>query len=202
MTSGRGGTPSLRFLVVLLLVALDLWSKQAVFAFLESDPAGLEIDSHYHERFPVAGSWLGLMRSLNTGMAFGFLKAVPHLLVGGRCVAVLLLGWLLLRADSRRKLLLWALVLVLAGALGNLYDNLFLDDPDDAHPYGAVRDWIDVYFGVWDWHFPTFNVADSCISVGAVLLLASGFLPQREETEGADGAAQERETPADAAGAA
>jgi lipoprotein signal peptidase len=39
-----------------------------------------------------------------------------------------------------------------------------------------VRDFIDVYFARWDWHFPTFNVADACISVGAVLLLAASFL--------------------------
>jgi signal peptidase II len=61
--------------------------------------------------------------------------------------------------------------LVLSGALGNLYDNLFLDDPHDAHPFGKVRDFIDVYFAAFDWHFPTFNVADSCITVGAILLL-------------------------------
>ena len=38
-----------------------------------------------------------------------------------------------------------------------------------------MRDFIDVYFSRWDWHFPTFNVADSCITVGAVLLFVSSF---------------------------
>jgi signal peptidase II len=38
-----------------------------------------------------------------------------------------------------------------------------------------VRDFIDVYFAAFDWHFPTFNVADSCITVGAVLLLGTSL---------------------------
>jgi lipoprotein signal peptidase len=40
-----------------------------------------------------------------------------------------------------------------------------------------------VYFAAWDWHFPTFNVADACISVGALLLLASSFLTSERPAE-------------------
>ena len=43
-----------------------------------------------------------------------------------------------------------------------------------------MRDFIDVYFYGWDWHFPTFNIADSCITVGAILLLLSGLGASRE----------------------
>lgn len=57
-----------------------------------------------------------------------------------------------------------ALALVLGGALGNLWDRLAL---------GEVVDFIDVYVG--HWHWPAFNVADSAISVGAVMLLAGAF---------------------------
>jgi signal peptidase II len=46
-------------------------------------------------------------------------------------------------------------------------------------PFGPVRDFIDVYFPVIDWHFPTFNFADSCITVGAIVLLLSGLAPKR-----------------------
>ena len=75
-------------------------------------------------------------------------------------------------------------MLILSGALGNLYDNLFQPIPAaEGRPFGPVRDFIDVYFGIWDWHFPTFNVADSCISVGAVLLILSGFGAEAEEEE-------------------
>jgi len=173
--------PWARFVVVALLVLLDLWTKQAVFAWLGGDVEGVRYDDHGHLRYGLAGEWLAFMLSYNPGAAFGQLGDVPHLLVGGRVLAVLVLAWLLFRAERHRGALLAALVLVLAGALGNLYDNLFLDVDGDSHPFGLVRDFIDVYFTRWDYHFPTFNVADSCITVGAVLLLVSGFLPQRGE---------------------
>jgi signal peptidase II len=127
------------------------------------------------------------MLSLNPGAAFGQLDSIPYLLVGGRVLAVLVLSWLLLRAPAGRRWVNLALVLVLAGALGNLYDNLVrardlpLDRwyPEERFPFGPVRDFIDVYFPVWGWHFPTFNVADSCITVGAGILLLNGFLRPR-----------------------
>jgi signal peptidase II len=86
---------------------------------------------------------------------------------------------LLARTPTGRGIFTTALVLVLGGALGNLYDNLFLNLPHEGRPFGPVRDFIDVYFRAFDWHFPTFNVADSCITVGAALLLLSGLLGDR-----------------------
>jgi signal peptidase II len=105
-------------------------------------------------------------------------------LVLGRVAAVGLLAWLLWRSNGRPRLALWAMVLVLAGALGNLIDNLGLGCREEGHPFGLVRDFIDVWFRSeawgWDWHFPTFNVADSCITVGAVLWVLSGFVHRAE----------------------
>jgi len=54
---------------------------------------------------------------------------------------------------------------VIGGALGNIIDRAM---------FGAVADFLDFYVG--DWHFPTFNVADSCISVGAVMWLLDAVL--------------------------
>lgn len=189
----RRGFPWVRLLLVGLLVALDLWSKAAVFGWLEESPGELVLDPHGHPRFPIAGGWLTFMLSRNTGAAWGVMQDYPWILVGGRVIAVLVLSWMLVKSDKGSLTL--ALVLVLAGALGNLYDNLFLD-PFPGHPFGAVRDFIDVYFGIWDYHFPTFNVADSCITCGAVILLGSGLFGSREEeqedgtvAEGAGGSA-------------
>lgn len=185
---GRGGRLHwLRFVAVGLLVALDLWSKAAVFEFLEDVPEGVVRDAHGHPRYPLvggAGGWLTFMLSRNTGAAWGFLQSHPGILVAGRVVAVLVLAWMCLRTE--RGALAVALVLVLSGALGNLYDNLFLE-PDPGQPFGAVRDFIDVYFARWDYHFPTFNVADSCITCGAAILLLSGFFgSSATETEGGE----------------
>ncbi|TAJ12463.1 MAG: signal peptidase II [Planctomycetota bacterium] len=174
-----------RFIPIPLIVALDLWSKHAAFAYLESRPDALVYDVCGHERVPVVGEWLALMRATNPGMAFTLLEDVPWLLVSGRVAAVGLIGWLLWRAHADQKLFRIALVCVLGGALGNLHDNLLLPAPPD-HPFGEVRDFVDVYiksFGSHgpfsNGHFPTFNVADSFITVGAVLMLIASFRPQR-----------------------
>jgi len=173
------------FGIVAALVALDLWSKAAVFAWFE-DPAALadfERTSRGHLRYPLVGGWLAFMENLNYGAAFGQGHQWPWVLVLGRGAAVLALSVLVVRAPRRQGAYLTALVLILSGALGNLYDNLFYEPrfPDPQKPFGPVRDFIDVYFAAWDWHFPTFNVADSCITVGAVLLLLSGFFTSAPE---------------------
>jgi len=176
-----------RYLIVLGLVALDLWSKAAVFAWLGGADVELLRDDHGHERYHVLGEavgWFTFMLSENPGAAFGQFSGFPHALVGLRVLAVLFLIVLIFRARRGHGWYVTALLLVLSGALGNLYDNLFLPT-DGVHPYGKVRDFIDVYFARWDWHFPTFNVADSCITVGAVILLL-GSLGKEQEAEEAE----------------
>jgi len=171
----------------LALVALDLWSKSAVFAWFEDPAAATDFERsvHGHPRYPLIGGWLAFMENLNYGAAFGQGDRWPWVLVIGRGVAVLLLSVLVVRVPRGQKVYLTALVLILSGAIGNLYDNLFYVPrfPDPTKPFGPVRDFIDVYFGIWKWHFPTFNVADSCITVGAVLLLLSGFFGKAPAAE-------------------
>jgi signal peptidase II len=183
-----------RMAVVAALVVADLWSKAAVFAALSSGVP--KADCHYHNtpRLKLIGNWFAFMLSWNPGMAWGFDKLPPWLLVGGRIAAVGFLAWLVARTPRARRWLVIAFVLILAGALGNLYDNLFLAPRRAGATFGEVRDFIDVYFTRWDWHFPTFNVADSCITVGAVLLFLTSFSKERREAPA--GTAQ----PADVAG--
>ena len=187
---------------VLALTVLDQWSKGAVFGWLGSHPPQMEVDVHGHRRLPVAGEWLGLMTSCNPGAAFGRFGDYPEVLVVGRTLAVVFLLWFLVRGDLRQRSVLVAVALVLAGATGNLIDTLWTGcaaqgQAEGARPYG-VRDFIDVWFESlvgWDYHFPSFNVADSCISVGACLWVLSGLLhrghpesdAERPGTDGADG---------------
>jgi signal peptidase II len=172
---------AIRLALVALIVIADLATKSLVFAWLEplKQRGELTYDLHGHPRLSLAGQWLAFMLSTNPGAAFGQLESFPYLLVGGRVVAGVFLVYLLARTPAGRGIFTAALVLVLGGALGNLYDNLFLNLPHEGRPFGPVRDFIDVYFGVFDWHFPTFNLADSCITVGAGLLLLSGVLGER-----------------------
>ena len=188
----RASTLFTRFAWVAFLVALDLWSKAAVFAWLTPLRDRGELPLHHcglsaHGRWPLVGDWLAFMLSVNQGAAFGKLGDMPYLLVGGRIVAILFVSWLLLRASPRKPWVAAAFVLILSGALGNVYDNLFRIEPGSGHPFGAVRDFIDVYFGFADFHFATFNVADSCITVGATILVLNGLFG-RHKPDAAPGA--------------
>jgi signal peptidase II len=161
------GSPLVRFGAVALLVAFDLWSKAAVF---EWPPV---------QRPLLGTSWLSFWSSCNGGAAFGQFSQFPYVLVIGRALAVAFLSWLLLRADSRPRLVLSAMTLVLAGAFGNLIDNLGAGCAVPDHPFLGVRDFIDIDFEPligWARHFPAFNVADSCITVGACAWILAGFL--------------------------
>ena len=73
-------------------------------------------------------------------------------------------------APSRDRWLLVALALVVGGAVGNLIDRV---------TSGAVTDFIDVYVGTHHW--PSFNVADSAISIGIVLMAIDSFRPRHRE---------------------
>jgi len=79
-----------------------------------------------------------------------------------------LLIWWLKKLPATNKLLGSAYALVLAGALGNLYDRL---------SYGYVVDFLHVFYKTWN--FPVFNIADSAICVGAGLLLIDAFLEEK-----------------------
>ena len=98
-------------------------------------------------------------------MAFSLLNDAGPLvsqwiLPGLSAAAVIFIIGLLWRTDRSDRRLLAGLALVLAGAAGNLYDRAV---------YGFVVDFLDVY--VAGWHWPAFNVADSCITIGAGVLL-------------------------------
>lgn len=100
----------------------------------------------------------------NYGAAFSFLSDQSgwqrwFLLAVTSIISLVILIWLS-RLNSNQKLLAAALALVLGGALGNLFDRAV---------YGYVVDFIDWHYG--GYHFPAFNLADSAISLGAVLLI-------------------------------
>jgi signal peptidase II len=103
----------------------------------------------------------------NKGAAFSFLSDAPGwqtpLLVGFALVAIAIVAYLLWRSPERR-ILSAGLALILGGALGNVIDRL---------RFGQVVDFLD--FHAAGWHWPAFNVADSAITVGAVLLILDGF---------------------------
>ncbi|KJZ00878.1 signal peptidase II [Pseudoalteromonas ruthenica] len=112
----------------------------------------------------------------NYGAAFSFLSDAGgwqrwFLSAIAVTISVLLIWWLK-RLPATNKLLGSAYALVLAGALGNLYDRLH---------YGYVIDFIHVYYQ--DWHYPAFNIADCAICIGAALLLFDAFKSSSKEEQ-------------------
>ncbi len=121
----------------------------------------------------VIPDFLNFAYAQNTGVAFSFLddhgdagRYGLSVVAGIAAVLVLYYFW---RIPSAHDRLLGALALLLAGIVGNVTDRLRL---------GFVIDFIDVQFG--SWHYPTFNVADMAICVGAGLLILDMFYSKKQ----------------------
>ena len=140
----------------------------------------------------VISGFLGFVYAQNPGVAFSMFDEQGDagrwglsLVAAVAGVLVLYFFWRTPRSDDR---VLGALALLLAGIGGNLCDRLRL---------GFVIDFIDVQFG--SWHYPTFNVADMCICIGAgLLLLDIAFSKKKKvsETRPIGSVPSEREEPA------
>lgn len=126
-----------------------------------------------HETRPVFGDFFRLTYTHNPGAAFG-INIGEHsrlFFLALSLVALGVLGWMYTATPRRDLLRLSALALVCGGAVGNIVDRVRYE--------AGVVDFIDV--GVGGVRFWIFNVADSAVSVGAVLLLISFYLEERRE---------------------
>ena len=114
------------------------------------------------DEWVIIPGFFNIIHAENRGMAFSLMaewssRWREFFLIGVSGAVLLLIATMLWQA--RDALQWWALVLVLGGAMGNLYDRVVR---------GSVTDFLD--FHVAGYHWPTFNVADSAITVGAILL--------------------------------
>lgn len=148
--------------------SLSRWLGLAALIIILDQISKLAISSHfvYNEALYVT-DFFNLVLAHNQGAAFSFLNDA-----GGwqrwffSAIAVVASVWIvfLLRQHPQQKLFCLALALILGGALGNLIDRI---------AYGYVVDFLDFHWQLR--HFPAFNIADSAISVGAVLLVLDSF---------------------------
>jgi signal peptidase II len=104
----------------------------------------------------------------NTGAAFSFLSEAGGwqrwFFAGLALVISVVIAVWLARLKRHETLLAVALSLILGGAIGNLIDRV---------AYGYVIDFLDVYYQTWHW--PAFNIADSAITLGVILMLVESF---------------------------
>jgi len=145
------------------------WLWLSLLAVILDQGSKLVIDSsmRLYQSIPVM-PYFNLTYVHNTGAAFSFLSEAggwQRWFFAGLAILIsaAIAVWLA-RLKQREILLAVALSLVLGGAIGNLIDRL---------AYGYVIDFLDVYYG--DWHWPAFNVADSAITLGVMLMLAESF---------------------------
>ena len=165
--AGRSGRAWAIFLTVsVLMLGADLLSKHLAFARVPE-----------HRLIPVIPKVLGLERVSNHGAIFGIGQGQRWFFVLASVVAMSVIGRLFWRSGARARATHIALALILAGALGNLYDRLF---------FGFVRDMLHLFpevnlpFG-WSWPIGSstpmrevypwiFNLADVSLLVGVLLL--------------------------------
>jgi len=149
--------------ISIVIIGLDQWTKQLAVVYL--------IYAQPVEVLPVL-NWTLLY---NKGAAFSFLSDAGGwqrwLFTGiSSVVSMIFIVWLV-RLPKTQFLLRWSLMFVIAGALGNLIDRVML---------GYVIDFISVH---WDEHyFPAFNLADSSITLGALLMIADIFFTAEKKS--------------------
>ena len=220
----------LRFWIILIAaLAFDLWSKAWAFSALGP-----------HEEYQAIPGWLMFRRSLNDGAVFGSFTGQVGLFIVASIFALIFVFHLFSRSHPRAWVLHTALALILAGALGNLYDRAFMkadvvrdpggrgtmmigrlveregdsllvgEWPEGSNVQsfreenvllvrqGVVRDfikfepvfpkWVPRLGGsdVWPW---VFNIADSALVCGVIILLLTSGLDRHKPTPAATGAA-------------
>nr|WP_252263917.1 signal peptidase II [Paracidobacterium acidisoli] len=154
-----------------LIVALDRWSKIWVGRHIEEGSAITVIPRYFR-----------ITHVENPGAAFSLFTETAHperthwLLTGFSIFAAVVVLVVLLRIGRRLSVASLALALILGGAIGNVWDRL---------RYLTVTDFLEVHlrWGAWSYHWPDFNVADSAIVTGGILLLLDALMPVKKKID-------------------
>ena len=154
-------------ILIFAILGLDRWTKWLIHSRLL-----------LNQTIPIIDGFFNITYVRNTGVAFGILDAASlplksaalAILTIAAIAGVIVYSW---RTPVNQKMLQVGLSLILAGALGNLYDRIH---------HGFVIDFIEVYFRSYRW--PSFNVADSAITVGVGLLVIQTFRKDTHDTTG------------------
>jgi signal peptidase II len=154
-----------------------LWLTLIIVVLDRATKAWFEAQTTEGWRHEVVRHFIYLVHSRNPGIAFS-LFADSHspwmrvLLVGGSFIVICALAWLLVAGQGGTTACA-GIALLLGGATGNVTDRII---------HGAVTDFFEVWLGTYRW--PAFNVADSAITVGAILVILDVLFSSRKPSDG------------------
>ncbi|WP_324831753.1 signal peptidase II [Alloacidobacterium sp.] len=157
------------FAIAALIIALDRWTKSWVGHHIAEG-----------DEITVIPHYFYISHVLNPGAAFSLFVDSPSpnrtrwLLTSFSIVAVIIVLVLILKMGRRFTATTIALALILGGAIGNVWDRIH---------YGVVTDFLEVFLrlGHWSYHWPDFNVADSAIVCGGILIVLDALLPKKSQ---------------------
>ncbi len=160
-----GGCVRLGLVLAALVLIADQVSKWAILTQVFGLPEPITTQS-WHPPIEITG-FFNLVMVWNYGVSFGmFAGGEPFmrwvLIALAMAITAGLTVWLI---RTPRRLVALTVGLIIGGAVGNVIDRL---------QFGAVADFFD--FHLYGWHWPAFNIADSAISIGVVLLIVDSFL--------------------------
>lgn len=141
-------------------VLLDIASKWIVFSKLDE-----------FGKIRVIPGLINIVRSTNEGVVFGLFPGRNSAFIIFSSIATALIIYIYLRSDKSLFVSNLALGLILAGAIGNLWDRIW---------FGYVRDFIDFHIGN-QYHWPTFNIADALICIGISGMVFTSFSSPKQK---------------------
>lgn len=187
------------FILALVIIVVDQASKLLVYKYM-----------YLHQEINVIGEWFRLHYLLNPGMAFGIRwnnEFGKLALTAFRIAAMFGIGYYLWKMAQRNAHagFLWCMALILGGAVGNVIDSIFYGVALNNHPAGSPTPWfhgqvIDMlFFPIFDFYWPdwvpfvggdyflffspVFNIADSSIFIGVVVILFCQRIFFKEKSE-------------------
>lgn len=133
-------------IIIVLIVAIDQVSKYMIIKNVS-----------YNKMIPVINNFFYITYHENKGAAWGIMQNKIYIFIPLTIILSVVMVYILFRTES--KMLKLALSFIIGGAIGNLIDRI---------SKGSVADFLDFHFG--SYNFPTFNIADSFIVIGTIIL--------------------------------
>ena len=141
----------------------------AALVFIADQLTKLTIISYFNNRSWSLTPFFNIIFVRNKGVTFGMFSniASPSLLIS---VAIIATGILIIFIKNQAPYYRLPTAIIIAGAIGNITDRVF---------YGAVIDFLD--FHLYEYHWPAFNIADSAIVIGVIMLFIISYLEEKEK---------------------